>query len=58
MPFVTTYHGAVQDPKKTLMANWCLIENHPLLKTIFKRPPIISYKGDKSLKEMLERTKM
>ena len=25
------------------MANWCLIENQPLLKTIFKRPPIISY---------------
>ena len=58
LPFVTTYHPAVQDLKKTLMANWSLIENQPLLKTIFKRPPIISYKRDKSLKDMLVRTKM
>ena len=28
LPFVTTYHPAVQvDLKKTLMANWSLIEN-------------------------------
>ena len=58
LPFVTTYHPAVQDLKKTLKTNWYLRENHPLLKTIFKRPPIISYKRDNSLKEMLERTKM
>ena len=30
---VTTYHP---DLKKTLMANWSLMENQPLLKTIFK----------------------
>ena len=58
LPFVTTYHPAVQDLKKTLMANWSLIENQPLLKTIFKRPPIISYKRSKSLEDMLVRTKM
>ena len=58
LPFVTTYHPAVQDLKKTLMTKWYLRENHPLLKTIFKRPPIISYKRDKSLKDMLVRTKM
>ena len=39
MPFVTTYHPAVQDLKKTLMANWSLIINQLLLYTIFKRPP-------------------
>ena len=45
LSFVTIYHPVVQvDLKKTLMANWSLIENQPLLKTIFKRPPIISYK--------------
>ena len=34
--------------------NWRLIENQPLLKTIiFERPPITSYKRDKSLKDML-----
>ena len=39
--------------------NWSLIENQPLLKTIiFERPPITSYKRDKSLKDMLVRAKM
>ena len=57
LPFVTTYRPAVQvDLKKTLMANWSLLENQPLLKAIFKRPPIISYKRGKSLKGMLVRT--
>ena len=27
LPFVTTHHPAVRDLKKTLMANWSLIEN-------------------------------
>ena len=43
-PFVTTYHRGVQDLKKTWMANWSLMKNQPLLKTIFTRPPIISHK--------------
>ena len=40
--FVTTYRPGIQDLKNTLMANYNLIENQPLLKTIFKRPAIIS----------------
>ena len=51
--FVTTYHPVVQDLKKTLMANRSQIENRPLLKTIFKRPLIISYKRGKYLKAKL-----
>ena len=39
------------------MANWSLVENQPLVKKIFKRPPIISYKRGKSLKDMLELNK-
>ena len=42
----------------TLMANWSLIKNQLLLKTIFGRLPIISYKRGKSLKNMLVGTKM
>ena len=34
--------------KKTLMANWSQRENQPLLKTIFKRPSMTSYKRGKS----------
>ena len=35
-----------------------LIQNQPLLRQIFKEPPIISYKKGKSLKDMLVRAKI
>ena len=44
LPFVTTYHPAVSNLKQTLMEQWSLIQNQPLLKTIYLKPPIISYK--------------
>ena len=56
--FVTTYHPAVNKLKQIVMENWRLIENQPMLKTIFKNPPIISYKRGKSLKDMLVRAKL
>lgn len=40
---------------KIVMENWSLIETQPLLRTIFKMPPIRSYKRGKSLKDMLVR---
>ena len=53
LPFVTTYHPAVKKLKQIVMENWSFIDNQPLLKTIFKTPPIIPYKRGKSLKDML-----
>ena len=50
MPFVTTYHPSVRNLKNILMQNWNLIQNQPLLKNIFKDPPIISYKRGQSIK--------
>ena len=35
------------------MDKWHLIQEQPLLKEIFKEPPLISYKKGKSLKDML-----
>ena len=58
LPFVTTYHPAVKKLKQIVMENWRFIENQPMLKTIFKNPPIISYKRGKSLKDMLVRAKL
>ena len=58
LPFVTTYHPSVRNLKNILMQNWNLIQNQPLLKNIFKDPPIISYKRGQSLKDMLVRTKI
>ena len=58
LPFVTTYHPAVNNLKQTLMEQWSLIQNQPLLKTIYLKPLIISYKRGKSLKDTLARSKI
>ena len=34
-----------------MMENWGLMQNQPLLKTIYKKPPVIAYK-----KSLLEQT--
>ena len=57
LPFVTTYNLAVFGLKEILMNNWVLIQNQPLLKSIYTKPPIISYKKGKSLKDRLVRAK-
>ena len=44
LSFVSTYHPAVSNPKQTLMEQWSLIQNQPLLKTIYLKSPVISYK--------------
>ena len=43
--------------KNILMSKWQLIQNQPLLREIFKEPPIISYKRGKSLKDILVQSK-
>ena len=58
LPFVTLYQPSVSTLKEVLMTKWNLIQNHPLLRQIFKEPPIISYKKGKSLKDMLVRAKI
>ena len=58
LPFVTQYHPAVPNVKQILMKHWHLIEEQPLLKEIFKEPPLISYKKGRSLKDILVRSKL
>ena len=36
MPVVATFHPGVKNLKQIPMQKWCLIQNQPLLKTIFK----------------------
>ena len=40
------------------MKHWQLIENQPLLRQIYKEPPIISYKRGRSLKDILVKAKL
>ena len=58
IPFVTTYHPAVKNLKQLLMQEWSLTHNQPMLKNIYKTPPIISYRRGKSLKDILVRAKL
>ena len=58
LPFVTQYQPSVSPLKEVLMQKWNLIQKQPLLRQIFKEPPIISYKKGKSLKDMLVRAKL
>ena len=51
LPFVTQYQPSISNLKEALLKNWHLIQNQALLRQIFKRPPIFSYKKEKSLKE-------
>ena len=39
VPFVKQYHPALPNLKDTLLGKWHLIDNHPLLREIFKEPP-------------------
>ena len=58
LPFVIAYHPGVNNLKQILMQEWNLIQNQPMLKTIYITPPIISYKRGKSLKDILVRAKL
>ena len=41
-----------------LMEKWHLIQNQPLLREIYKDPPLISYRKGKTLKDMLVKAKL
>ena len=43
---------------KAGFTKWHLLQNQPLLRQIFKEPPIISYKKGKSLRDLLVRAKL
>ena len=58
LPFVTQYHPSVTNLKQIRMENWHLIERQPLLREIYKEPPLISYIRGRSLKDVLVRAKL
>ena len=58
MPFVTQYNPSVPNLKNILMSKWHLIENQPMLREIYREPPLISYRRGKSLKDILVRAKL
>ena len=54
LPFVTQLHPSLPCLKNILMEKWHLIQNQPLLREIYKDPPLISYRKEgKRLKTCL-----
>ena len=58
LPFVTQYNPSVPNLKKIIMSKWHLIQQQPLLREIFKEPPIICYKRGRPLKDILVKAKL
>ena len=58
LPFVTTYHPALQNLKNILMSQWHWIQDQLLPREIYNEPPIISYKREKSLADILVGAKL
>ena len=58
LPFVTTFNPATPNLKKILMKHWHLITENNKLAQTFPRPPIVAYRKEKSLKDILVRAKI
>ena len=58
LPFVTTFNPASPNLKKILMKHWHLIDSNANLTQIFSSAPIVAYRKDKSLKDLLVRAKI
>jgi len=58
LPFVTTYNPATPNLKRILTKHWHLLSQTPNLARIYSDPPMVSYRKDKSLKDILVRAKL
>ena len=58
LPFVTEYRPSVPNLKNILMEKRHLVKNQPVLREIFKDPPILSYRKGMSLKDIVVRAKL
>ena len=57
LPFMTI-SSSLPCLKNILMEKWHLIQNQPLLREIYKDPPLISYRKGESVKDMLVKAKL
>ena len=58
LPFITTFNPATPNLKKILMKHWHLITESNRLGQIYSEPPIVAYRKDKSLKDLLVRAEI
>ena len=58
VPFVLTYHPANQEIVKVVRDNFSLLQANHDTKQIFTEPPLISYRKDRSLRQMLVKSQL
>jgi len=56
--YIYIKNRATPNLKKILMKHWLIIQQQPKLKQIFNQQPIVSYRKEKSLKDILVRAKL
>lgn len=55
IPFVVTYHPALQNVSSTIREHWKEFEKHPELNKLFPEPPVMAFRRPKSLRDILVR---
>ena len=58
LTFVTEYRSSLPNLTNIPMAKWHLIKIQPVLRQIFKDPPVLSYRKGRSLEDILFRAKI
>ena len=58
LPFITAFSSATPNIKKILRKHWHLITVSNRLGQMYSEPPIVAYRKDKSLKDLLVRAKI
>ena len=58
VPFVLTYHPTNALVAKVIRDNFAVLQDDPTTKNIFPEPPLISYRKDRSLRQMLVKSKL
>ena len=58
LPFIATFNPATPNLKRVLMKHWHFITESNRLGQIYSEPPIVAYRKDKSLKDLLVRAKI
>ena len=53
MPLTVTYNMTLPDLKKRIDKNWHILQIQPKLKEVFTEPPILAFKRNKNLKDII-----
>ena len=53
MPLTVTYNMTLPDLKTRIDKNWQILQIQPKLKEVFTEPPILAFKRNKNLKDII-----